>query len=87
MCLRLMEGMNISFLVSESCLHVDEEVLQMDGAAGDLFFLRFVVMNSEGYMKGAVNNVEVGSIVPVFAGIGTIAGFCYLDLAYEEYPL
>ena len=83
MCLRLMEGMNISFLVSESCLHVDEEVLQMNGAAGDVFFMRFVVMNSEGCMQGVVNDAEAGSVVPVFSGVGAVAGLGYLNLTDE----
>ena len=94
MCLRLMEGgtplystlnvsLQVGLLVSESCLHVDEEVLQMDGAAGYVFFLGLVVWDGEGYVQGVANDVETGGVVSVFAGVGTIAGLRYLDLSDE----
>lgn len=95
MCLRLMEGgtplystLNISLKVclsvSESCLHVDEEVLQMDGAAGDVFFLGFVVRYCEGHMRSVADNVEAGCVVSVLSCVGTVAGLGYLDLADED---
>lgn len=94
MCLRLMEGgtplystLNVSFkvglLVSESCLHVDEEVLQMDGAAANVFFLGLVIKDCKGCVQGVANDVEAGGVVPVLSGVGTVAGFGYMDLSDE----
>ena len=83
MCLRLMKGMDISLSISESCLLVDEEVLQMNGAACDIFFLGLVVRDCEGCMQGVVNDAEAGSVVPVFSGIGAVSGLGYLNLADE----
>ena len=95
MCLRLMEGgtplystLNISLKVclsvSEPCLHVDEEVLQMDGAADDVFFLGFVFRYCEGHVHGVTDDVEAGGVVPVLSGVGTVARLGYLDLADED---
>lgn len=95
MCLRLMEGgtplystLNISLKVclsvSESCLHVDEEVLQMNGAAGNIFFLGFVVMYCERHMHSVTDDVEAGGVVPILSCVWTVTGLGYLDLADED---
>lgn len=59
----------------------------MDGAAGDIFFLRFVVRYCEGYMHSVADDVEAGGIVPVLSGVGSVAGFGYLDLTDEGQAL
>ena len=95
MCLRLMEGgtplystLNISLKVclsvSESCLHVYEEVLQMDGAAGDVFFLGFVFRYCEGHVHSVTDDVEAGGVVPILSCVWTVTGLGYLDLADED---
>lgn len=55
----------------------------MDGAAGDVFFLGFVVRYCEGHMQSVADDVEAGCVVSVLSGVGTVAGLGYLDLADE----
>ncbi len=55
----------------------------MDGTAGDVFFLGFVVRYCEGHMQSVADDVEAGGVVPILSGVGTVAGLGYLDLADE----
>ena len=56
----------------------------MDGAAGDVFFLGFVVRYCEGHMQSVADDVEAGCVVSVLSCVGTVAGLGYLDLADED---
>lgn len=56
----------------------------MNGAAGNIFFLGFVVMYCERHMHSVTDDVESGGVVPILSCVWTVTGLGYLDLADED---